>query len=306
MNPRRHHYCPAGYLANFANPSERIGFLIATDVKTGKERRSTPNNEAHQRDFYRIDADENGDPFQLETEFLYLEAAALAALREIIQSNKLPDHELMQTVIAFIGLLAVRVPAQRSYWENAEKTIYSNFLRMVVSSRDRYDAVLSNMRKSGEKIDHPYEDMKQFIENERFEISVSKNSLLRTMLNNASIVTELLSKRNWCLVTTNSEVEFIASDNPVGIRWIKPVKGYFKPGYGISNTEVSLAISPKHTLIGVFEEIKGTFEIAAIGVAAANEQKHIRATRFLYSHSRDTQTIDKDQNILSYIDRIKS
>lgn len=65
--PRRHHYCPAGYLANFATPCDRNGRIIVVNPKTAQERPSTPNNEAHERDFYKIDTDGSSvDPFALE------------------------------------------------------------------------------------------------------------------------------------------------------------------------------------------------------------------------------------------------
>lgn len=80
--PRKHHYCPAGYLANFSSPITRDGKLCVTDVKTADKRSSTPNNEGHQRDFYRIDVDsDREDPFILEKEFAKIEGAALCPVR---------------------------------------------------------------------------------------------------------------------------------------------------------------------------------------------------------------------------------
>src|SRR4051812_44480612 len=129
--PRRHHYCPAGYLANFATPCERDGKLIATDASNAQERPSTPDNEAHQRDFYRIEVQsDKDDPFVLEKEFGKIEAPGIAAIKRVISSNRLPSGDDLNWIINFIGLLAVRVPSKRDRWKKFEQEVYRKILQM--------------------------------------------------------------------------------------------------------------------------------------------------------------------------------
>ncbi|MCB9228045.1 MAG: DUF4238 domain-containing protein [Deltaproteobacteria bacterium] len=208
-----------------------------------------PDNEAHQRDFYRIDVNNEDDPFILESEFEKIESPALASIKRIIQSNEMPVGENLNWIINFIGLLAARVPTIRKKWENFETDIYLKTLQMFTTSKASFNSVVSNLGKEGENIDVTFEEMKEFIDNERFKIDIPRNSSVERMLHSAAAIIDLLQHRKWSLIIADSNYEFITSDNPVVLKWIKNVKGFFGPRFGLSNTEVSLTISPKHMLL---------------------------------------------------------
>ena len=306
--PRRHHYCPAAYLANFALPNKRDGKILVTSKDSGLDRPSTPNNEAHQRDFYRIETqDEKIDPFGLEKEFSTIESPALAGIRKAINSNKLPSDEDMSWIINFIGLLAVRVPSRRNRWAGFMESIYKKVLRMQTSSEERYISTLKNIEKS-ENINHinmpSYSEIKKIAEDDELKITLHQNEHIISMLHMADTVISLLFNRNWSLVIADSEMDFITSDNPVVLRWIKQPKKWISPGFRLKNTEVSITLSPKHALVGVYEEIDEALAVSDFGVAAMNKYLHIRADRWLYSKLGNPVTIGPDQNIIRYKDRL--
>ncbi|MGE0174335.1 MAG: DUF4238 domain-containing protein [Oligoflexales bacterium] len=294
--PRRHHYCPAGYLANFSEPVDRHGGLVVIDRETASERPSTPNNEAHQRDFYRIDTDPSvSDPFFLEKAFSDIETPALAAIRKTIDTNNLPNTEDLNWIINFIGLLFARVPDFREKWENFEKQIYSKILQMSVISKAHYESVVMKIKGGSDGPKANFEEMRDFIQGENFEIKVARNSILTAMLQSSAIATDLLQRRKWSLIVADCTEEFITCDSPVIVRWIKPMRGRFAPGLGVSNTEVSLTLSPRHLLTGVFEDLSGIFNVGVEGVASTNEYLYLKSKRWLYSRSGNPVLYNKDR-----------
>jgi hypothetical protein len=79
---------------------------MVTNAKSAVERPSKPDKEGHQRDFYKVEpSSADGDPYFLEEVFGKIEAPALAAIRTLIESNKLPDSDELCCIIKFIGLL---------------------------------------------------------------------------------------------------------------------------------------------------------------------------------------------------------
>lgn len=304
-NPRRHHYCPAGYLANFAVPSERNGRLIAVNVKTGEERNSTPNNEGHQRDFYKIEVSSHSqDPYALERDFGVIESQAIAAIRGIINSQELPKGSDFDALLSFVGLLYARVPSTRNKWDDFERSFYSLIMKITVSSEKIFDSVLAKARQDGNP-DISYEEMKDFVDNKKYKIDISQNSSLKRMLDTASIATDTLLQRNWSLAIAPSNTEFIASDNPVGLRWIKPIRGPYSPGFGLRNTEVSLPLSPTVALIGAFEKIPKVHVLNAFEVASVNEWVHLRADRWLYARTGNPKTVGKAGDVISFVERLR-
>ena len=88
--PRKHHYCPQSYLAGFTKSYSNTGRLFVFDKQDIKERIAKPKNEAHQRDFYRLNVMEGEDPFLLEGKFSEIEEGAKKAINEIKETKKFP------------------------------------------------------------------------------------------------------------------------------------------------------------------------------------------------------------------------
>jgi hypothetical protein len=63
--PRAHHFVPQFWLAGFTETGQKDGRLWITDLKKGKQWKSTPRKAGHRRDFYRF-SDPQLDPVAAE------------------------------------------------------------------------------------------------------------------------------------------------------------------------------------------------------------------------------------------------
>jgi len=289
------------YLANFAEPEDRYGKIIVNDTKTGSERQSKPHNEGLERDFYRVVPDDaNSDPNILEEEFGRIESKTTPILKKVISEKRIPESdEDYSYLISFIGLLAARVPSVRNLWRNFEEQIHEKILEIAVSSKPIFDTQMSRMEGkvtiSGQK---EYEEFRDFIQARKYKIGIPQNNLIIATLNMASKITELLFQRHWSVVVVESDIEMVSSDRPVLLRWISGEGSWLRsPGFGMPNTEVTIALSPKIALLGVFERKLETMAIGDMGVASFNSNMIHRADRFVYSRSGNPKWIDRQDQI---------
>lgn len=297
MKPtRRHHYCPASYLASFASPQHRDGRLFVLDLARGKSRPSTPDKEGHERDFYRIEpADPSTDPNAIETEIGKIEASAAPAIRRVIESGSPPSNsDDFTELMNFLGLLGVRVPAKRRRWAGFQEKIYKMIMQMTAANEQLLKSAVARARAADPSLgEADYEKFKSFVDGDEYTVETHQNDLILTMLQQAGTLTELLARRRWHVATASGDETFVTSDDPVHLRWIRPIGGFRPPGYGLGNTEVKVALSPRTLLIGVFEEgIQGPFVLDDKGVQNFNAEVLGHASRFVYASNDNVRWLD--------------
>jgi hypothetical protein len=299
--PRRHHFIPAGFLAGFTEEGGRDGTLWVYDIEKKSWRKSKPENEAHRRDFYTMESS-SGDPFELEKMLgKDLEGPAINAICEIKETKVLPGKEGLEYLISFIGLLATRIPAHREWITVVHSSGSERIMDLVLSSKKMYENTLKNMKESGQEFDKnvTYEQMKEFFERGEYTFELNQDYLLTNMLKMATTITDLLYKRNWCLLIVDEGSEFICSENPVTLTWSEGTPKTFRsPGFGLRNTEVLVPISKEFALLGSFDdELPTVITLEPKGVAVLNRHTIILSNRFIYSSKPEFVFIKTDGNI---------
>lgn len=285
-NPRAHHYCPESYLGGFTDNETRDGTLWTFDRFKQQVRKSKPKNEAHQRDFYRLDLDDGSDPFVLEKAFSSIESGAKTAIKHITTYLTLPEKEPLEFLIGFIGLLTVRTPAFRKKIGGFNEQVAKMVMDLTCADEKRFEVTKRHLSESGRDVpdDVSFEEMREYIESDEYTVETHQNEHLTTMLTLASTVTDLLLRRSWVIVVAEGG-DFVCSDNPVGLAWSKTLEGpWHSPGFGLIGTEVSFPVSKDIALIGTFEplplDIGGLNEF---GVANFNNKAIARSERFIYA-----------------------
>ena len=110
---RSHHYVPEFYIAGFTPSGSRDDFLWVHDRKEKKGWRQRPREVACERDYYRIDVD-GLPPDAIERDVLgKLEDLGAQALARISSEKTVPTGEMLDALIGFVTLLAVRTPRFR-------------------------------------------------------------------------------------------------------------------------------------------------------------------------------------------------
>ncbi|MCP5104868.1 MAG: DUF4238 domain-containing protein, partial [bacterium] len=163
--PRRHHYIPEFYLANFTSTGQKDDFLWVLDKKQAKQWKAIPKNIAHQRDFYRIDVDEL-EPSYIETALSEIEEKAAPVMKEMSERCNLPKGDDFIILMNFVALMAVRVPRPRNNMSDFISKICKSYLRLTTATPERWESTASELKKKGcgNDRDVSYEKMKRFVD----------------------------------------------------------------------------------------------------------------------------------------------
>ncbi len=296
-DPRRHHYVPQCYLANFTDSGDKNGNIGAFDKAKNRTFRTGIGNVAHVRDFYRLDPNEEvDDEFAVETSILApVEGNAKPIIDQILRDKRLPESpEALAHLWIFFGFLAMRVPSIRRQLESFVTDIGRTSLQMIAANAS--PAYLDNFYRAqgippSEQIS--FDEFKEFALSDRYTIGINQGYLISLTLEQAPRLAELLAERHWCIGLA-ADSGFITSDRPVTLRWSQPVPGSQSPGFGLGNTEVRISLSPSICLIGSFDPLPEVADLDHSQVAHFNADLVASADRFLFFRDENFRWADED------------
>ncbi|XYJ92598.1 DUF4238 domain-containing protein (plasmid) [Cupriavidus necator] len=291
---RNHHYVPQCYLKGFARNRSKNAQLFVVDTKTKRAFVTTPRNLAAQRDFNRVEIPGH-DPNIVEAGYADLEAQLAPALVRIDQHGDFYSEEDKALVLELIALLATRNPGFREARRQALEKIYKIVGGMVVSTQERYESQFGQARAAGYLKGEPlpYEEMREFIESERYTVEVpstSPTSHVATELKLLAHMRDLIHRRGWTLLRAPSHCGgFVTSDHPVVLEWDDPERmnsKIYSPGFGLRSTTIFFPVTKHFALHGHFDQQDGrTIQINEQGVAAINFKVFLHAHRQIYAES---------------------
>ena len=87
------------------------------------------------------------------------------------------------------------------------------------------------------------------------------------------------------LAAAEDAPDLICSNSPVSLTWLTRVVGPYSPGFGLSNTLVSMPLSRRLAPASSFEPLPGSRIIDTQGVAEINSRTAVLATQ-LYRRGR--------------------
>jgi hypothetical protein len=121
---RKHHYVPRSYLAAWTDTGTKDGQLLVLDKQTGKDWPVRPINAANEKDLYLIDVSEAEGvaPNEIENTFATIEGAAVPVLKRLLAGEDMPGGGDLENVLAFVTVLALRVPARLDWTDNAMRS----------------------------------------------------------------------------------------------------------------------------------------------------------------------------------------
>lgn len=307
--PRQQHFCPKSYLKNFIDKDGYVWAIPQSSLR--KQYKAKPENIAKERDFYTLKVEDElqHDPYMLEKTFAEIEGKADRVIKKIITAPQtltpfLSKKELGE-LLSFVGLFAARTSAVRETYNANTQQINKLLMKVVLANKERF---ISTAKKAGldEMTDKDYFRLKEFHERDEYDIKSTQNSILQNLLHTADTVTNCLLSRNWIL-GKSSKYKFISSDNPVVLSWIEPIYSTRPPGFGLSNTQVILPLTPFLCLVGVFEDIPtGIIELEETDVPSINSIIASRATNYLYSSEEEMSWMMPNKKIGGLKDYLNS
>jgi hypothetical protein len=285
--PRKHHYVPRFYLAGFTSDGTANGTLYVLDKSKQTQWQSTPKDSAHQRDFHAVDLGPNLDPMGVEKRLAHFEGQQSVVLKQILDSQSLPpdDDQGIGDLMGLVALLAVRVPRIRKtvsdFIDRAEKMA----LRALFATRtgreqfrqflEQHKAAMPPKQRAEVerqlKDDSDLSEMAKFVGSDAYAVSYDQTWEVQMMLHMAITIMPLLSLRNWSLwMAAEGTPDLVCSDSPVGLAWAKQTSGLWPPGFGVPGTVVSLPLSKRIGVVGMFEPLPRKLVIGRDEIAAMN------------------------------------
>jgi hypothetical protein len=286
--PRRHHYIPEFYLANFTSTGKKDDFLWVLAQQQASQWKATPKNIAHKRDFYRIDVDDL-EPTYIESGLSEFEGKTASVIERISESRSLPKGDDFLILMNFVALMAVRVPGFRDNMSKSFSDLNKKVMRLITAKPERWESEVSKLKKKGYKLeeDISYEQMKRFVDKDQYKVETDQNYLIGIMFELMDTILPPLIDRKWTMVVIeDNENKFICSDNPVTLDWIEPIDLGHPPGFGMPNSLVIFPISANIAILGCFEkhlDIKMTKK----GIAVINSIIGRKSERFIYSAEKN-------------------
>jgi hypothetical protein len=182
-------------------------------------------------------------------------------------------------------------------------------METILATPERYAATLEKMKAKGIPISNKitYESMRQFINSGDYEIQISQNWYIKIILDMVETILTLLMHRKWSLIIAKNDAgHFICSDMPVALIWTKPMPAIYGPGFGMTDTELTIPLNKEIALIARFEGQEQIYEADRQFVASLNSRTGMYADRFLYSPDEKFSWIRSDEVICTGSDLIEA
>lgn len=280
---RKHHYLPQSYLANFTAAGKKDSQFFVLDLKRDKSFPTNPNNVAAIRDFNRVDIDGH-HPDAIENALAPFEGEAQRAIQRVIQSNKFPTDDDLNTILNLAALLAVRNPKMRDSFNAAREQTLRIISSMLASDRGLWERHMKKAMSSGEvKGDISFEKFKEFVDAGEYDYIFHPQGNLAVEFEAHDKILHALGHRTWSILTSEPDnPEFICSDHPISLAHKDDYRGPL--GFALENTEVFIPLSPRIGLYGVYEDpLKPEVSCPTYNVAVLNARTFLNAESQVYS-----------------------
>jgi hypothetical protein len=143
--------------------------------------------------------------------------------------------------------------------------------------------------------------MKSFIGSNNYSIRTSQEFQIKTFIDQIEAMLPFLINRKWGLIVSDEATgEFICSDNPVALEWTVSVPPFYQnsPGFGMKNTELTMALSKNLALRAKYEDINQDIMKADRNtVAIINSRTAMYSRQFIYSSKKDFIWLMEDKGI---------
>jgi hypothetical protein len=290
---RKHHYVPAGYLAGFAVPEARVSHLLVFDLELRHTRVSTPNAEACEKDYHRIDMPGVAPDFY-ETLLAQFEATVPSAIRSL-EADPVSLHDHLSVVLNFMALTAIRIPSMRRGFINQTETEIGLPFDQAVREPKHWIEVERWLGKVG--TDWTHERTIRLCTDHDYAKAASQASQFFHMVMYQDTLLGLLAQRSWsAFISPHEDNCFICSDNPVGLE-SPVVETGATPSFADRESVVTFPLNRRIALMGRYDEEPFVADVGRQTVARVNMQALREATRCLYAPKDTAPGMQEDGSV---------
>jgi hypothetical protein len=293
-------------LAGFTETGEPDGRHHVVSLKDGRRWTTTPANLGHERDFYRVEDGIADDPAALEEVLAAVEGEIAPAIRRVCESERIPENAAdFNLLLNFVALMVARVPRNWSKMEPFLAEVHEKQMRMLAGQgREQFEAMVAEHNADlGARGESPltYDDLERAVKavaEGRVRSEQTQNTKILQSVRVVDIILPLLAQRRWSTLVAAPGSEFITSDCPVALHWSDGRQpGFYGPGFGLPETDVTMPISKRMLLLGRYEGASTRREISREQVANLNTRCIAAAERFVCSASPNIAWMRPDQTV---------
>src|ERR1035437_4374670 len=236
---RKEHIIPRMLLEQFTASDG----MLCVYAKGKDPRRSKPENECVERDFFEFELRGKKTNNSYEKWLSRIEANAAAMLEAIIH-RKIVNNQEAQIWATFVASLFGRTRKVRT---QISELMTQRFGKQVEHPDFIQDLQLS-LLKQGEF--HYAEDLKRAVTEIRAAMDASPNFYhVSALPNRVRFISESILTRAWHTIEAPDAHYFLISDCPVVTYEVRDGKPHPGAGFGKENTAVLLPVSPKHLFV---------------------------------------------------------
>jgi hypothetical protein len=215
--PRLQHYIPRFYLKGFTDPIalQRNGRDVVWVYEKGREpRRSSPNSEAKERDFYSSD-EGNSQNLELESWLANLENQVAPIIARLMRDRRQPGNAEREWLALFVGTMQTRTPAGRWLSENRVSRLAMQLIKEAAADPDKFRKFVDENGGLPEE-DFDIEHVRGEILSDHHEVlSGSRDLNLLSIAAVGQMVARVLLGMNWQTIDSEGHEFFLTSDDPV-------------------------------------------------------------------------------------------
>lgn len=287
MTKRRHHYIPKFYLNNFIDP-ENSPYIWVYDKEGADIIKATAKDIAVEKHYFSFTTPEGKkDSETLENALADIEGSASTAINKIIQEKILTQEERTYFV-TFLALMLTRVPNFRRNIENATGKMLKKMSIMWASYKKGFEGMMQRYEEdTGEKIGMSTEELRQWMIDGKYDITVDSQFSLGIALSNAEKMVNLFYKMKWAYIKSTDEYKFLTGDNP--FYYIDPTynpKSFYGFGLVNKNIEVTFPLSQNLCAFGSWRGKEGYAQGNNQLVKNINRRTVIASLRFIFASQR--------------------
>lgn len=286
---RAHHFVPKCWLAGFTATGQNDDLLWVTDLLAKEQWQSSPTKTGHRRDFYRI-TDPNFDPLLFENKFADIEAHIAPILRRVHQERRPPTRDELESLLTFMAIQFVRVPAFRPVIHDIiDKEIRSR-LSDSLGSKESWESTLLLAGISTNSPGADYEGAVAASQSDDIILSLGNEVYLKQGFQAALDIIPSIEKRHWGALVSETG-SFVASDNPVAL------DGEPNKGIGFANAEIVVFPVSRHVLLyGTNYSVDAPF-VNRMLIARQNTFAMLTSEQYIYSHRSDFCWLDENNKL---------
>lgn len=283
-DPRKHHYIPRFYLANFSLLEGKKHRLWVYE-KGRKPRKSTPVLEGCRKDFYSFL--ENGQrSTEVEAWLSNLEAAVAPLIAVLVQSKRGPTPSERVSLAVFMGTLYTRTPLGRQLDECIVAPALTKRLKSVANNPAAFYKLYAEFNAEASSRELAEQARQEVLSGKSDALEASEPFRLASMIQVGIQYGEVLSGMDWQFVHSPENQHFITSDNPMICEVGDPVNPratHFRCGPNLPNAVAWFPLTSRVCLLMHRGLVAGVGTAPAATVRGINKRIMMCADKRIYA-----------------------